>query len=556
MEFCRAFKKIDFFGKEPEFYLKGRSKLTSWFGRIFTYIFIILYIVIFAYKLYRMYQRVDITFYDSYSNTDEVPEIRVTQDNFSLVFAIFDGDGKPFINERIYYPTAYFNGEEQQNINIEVCNPDKINPKYIEYLKDYDISHFYCLTDIDHIFKPYINSLVVEIYPCKNEEGHTDQCDPNEDIDAALNERIFMVYFEDIILTPLNYDDPIKERINYLSSDIYKVVGQYLYTELQLVKIETSTNIIGFEFLTEPKLEEFVKFDKELSYTYPGYDLDDEENEEPVNVFEIQLNDKVLLEKRQYIKLIDVLGEIGGLMEMVDSLFTVICSLVVNILYDRKITNNLFSFNIDKKLVLIKRCKELKDSKDYKDSKDSETKFNNDKIIEVDNIIEKKLFKKTKKRKKIQKREPSKEDIVIIKKNNKNINNINNLNSGNILKIDLTEKKFRNEKKSRISSDMFNDTTIINKNDQNNNNIGLITKMSLKEVLLSKCACGKRNKKKIYNILIDESMNIIRKKLDIINIFRNICLIEHSHNDLNLNKDSDIIKMSKKCESDLSEIAG
>ena len=36
-----------------------------------------------------MYQRVDITFYDSYSNTDEVPEIRVTQDNFSLVFAGF-----------------------------------------------------------------------------------------------------------------------------------------------------------------------------------------------------------------------------------------------------------------------------------------------------------------------------------------------------------------------------------------------------------------------------------------------------------------------------------
>ena len=51
-------------------------------------------------------------------------------------------------------------------------------------------------------------------------------------------------------------------------------------------------------------------------------------------------------------------------------------------------------------------------------------------------------------------------------------------------------------------------------------------------------------------------MNIIRKKLDIINIFRNICLIEHSHNDLNLNKDSDILKMSKKCESDLSEITG
>ena len=544
MEFCKAFKKIDFFGKEPEFYLKGRSKLTSWFGRIFTYIFIILYIIIFVYKLYRMYQRVDITFYDSYSNTDEVPEIRVTQDNFSLVFAVFDKDGQPYINESIYYPEAYFNGEEQQNINIEVCDPDKINHKYIEYLKEYDISNFYCLTDIDHIFKPYINSLVVEIYPCKN-ETEDDECQPKEIIDDSLHEHIFMVYFEDIILTPLNYDDPIKERINYLSSDIYKIVGQYLYTELQLVKIETSTNIIGFEFLTEPKLEEFVKFDKELSYTYPGYDLDDEENEEPSNVFEIQLNDKVLLEKRQYIKLIDVLGEIGGLMEMVDSLFTVICSVVVNILYDRKITNNLFSFNIDKKLVLIKGHKERKDSKV------SEIKFNNDKNIEDENISEKKLFTKFKKNKTIQKTDKSKEDIVIVKK--KKTRKIYNKNSGKLLKMDLTEKKMKNEKNDKISSEMFNVTSIINKNDQNNIN-GIITKISLKDVLSSLCACGKRNRKKIYKILIEESKNIIRNKLDIINIFRNICLIEHSHNDLNLNKDINQIKMSKRSINDLSEI--
>jgi hypothetical protein len=492
-----------------------------------------------------MYQRVDITFYDSYSNTDEVPEIRVTQDNFSLVFAVFDKDGQPYINESIYYPEAYFNGEEQQNINIEVCDPDKINYKYKEYLKEYDISNFYCLTDIDHIFKPYINSLIVEIYPCKN-ETEDDECQPKEIIDDSLHEHIFMVYFEDIILTPLNYDDPIKERINYLSSDIYKIVGQYLYTELQLVKIETSTNIIGFEFLTEPKLEEFVKFDKELSYTYPGYDLDDEENEEPSNVFEIQLNDKVLLEKRQYIKLIDVLGEIGGLMEMVDSLFTVICSVVVNILYERKITNNLFSFNIDKKLVLIKGHKERKDSKV------SEIKFNNDKNIEDENISEKKLFTKFKKNKTIQKTDKSKEDIVIVKK--KKTRKIYNKNSGKLLKMDLTEKKMKNEKNDKISSEMFNVTSIINKNDQNNINIGIITKMSLKDVLSSLCACGKRNRKKIYKILIEESMNIIRNKLDIINIFRNICLIEHSHNDLNLNKDINQIKMSKRSINDLSEI--
>ena len=356
-----------------------------------------------------------------------------------------------------------------------------------------------------------------------------------------------MFYFEDIILTPLNYDVPKKERINYLSSDIYADLGQYLYTELQIVRIETSTNIIGFEFLSESRLEEFVKFDKELSYSYP-YHLDDEEYDEyPINTFEIQLNDKVLSEKRQYMKLIDVLGEIGGLMEMINSLFGVICSLVVEILYERKISNNLFSFNIDKKLVLIK---EYKNCKEFKESQVSEIKiYNDNKNIEDDNETEKKLYKKTRKRKTIQKHDKSKEDIIIMKKNNRNIIN---RNSTKLLNFDFSEKKFKKEKNDKIASEMFNNTTIINKNDKDN--IGIITKINLKDLLISLCSCGKRNRKKIYKILINESMNIIRNKLDICNIFRNINLIEHSNNDLSLNKNSDIIKMSKKGTNDISEI--
>ena len=545
MEFCKVIKKIDFFGKEPQFYLNGKPKLTSWFGRIFTFIYIIVYIIIFCYKLIRMYQRVDITFYDSYSNTDEVPKIRITSDNFSLVFAVFDESGNPFVDESIYSPIAYFKGDEELDIKIEVCNPDTINKKYKDYLKGYDLNNFYCINELDYTFEPYINSLIVEIYPCKNDTDNDDnQCESQEMIDEALDEHVFMVYFEDIILTPLNYDVPKKERINYLSSDIYSDLGQYLYTELQIVRIETSTNIIGFEFLSESRLEEFVKFDKELSYSFP-YHLDDEEYDEyPINVFEIQLNDKVLSEKRQYMKLIDVLGEIGGLMEMIYSLFGVICSLIVDLLYRRKITNSLFSFNIDKKLILIKENKEYKE---HKESQVSEIQFNNDKNIEDEDITEKKLFKKSR-RKTFKKKDVSKEDIMIVKRNNRIISN---RNSGKLLNFDLSEKKMNKEKHNKIDSDMLNNTTMIHKKDIYS---GIITKISLKDLLISICSCGKRNKKKIYRILINESMNIIRNKLDIINIFRNLCSIEHSNNNLNLSKNSNIIKMTKSCINDLSEI--
>ena len=313
MSFLEFVKRIDFFGKEPEFYIQGRPKQVSIFGRIFTYIFIFLYILIFCYKLYRMSQRVDITFYDSYSNTDEVPNIKITQDNFTLMFAILDENGEPFIDDTIYYPEAFFSDEYSEEIRIERCSPDKIGPRYREFFDDSEILDYYCLVDVNYSLVPNMNSLRISIYPCRNNEND-DYCESPEYIENYLSNKLFLVYFQDIMLTPLDYHNPTKERINFLNTEIYKNLGQYLHTEMQLVKIETSTNIIGFDFLTKPKIEEFIKFDKEVILPFPGYNFDDEEDEYPITIFELQLNDRILLEKRYYVQLIDVMSEILGCM--------------------------------------------------------------------------------------------------------------------------------------------------------------------------------------------------------------------------------------------------
>ena len=108
MKFCRLTKEMDFFGKNPELYIEGREKQITHVGRILTYLFIILYIIIFCYKVYRMTTRVDITFYDSFSNTDEIPTVKIVQDNFTLVFGMRNEYGMPFIDDTIYYPVAFF----------------------------------------------------------------------------------------------------------------------------------------------------------------------------------------------------------------------------------------------------------------------------------------------------------------------------------------------------------------------------------------------------------------------------------------------------------------
>jgi len=68
---CNFIKEIDMFGKEPELYYKGKSKKTSSIGRIFTLLFISLYIAIIIYKVIRMIKKRDVTFFDTFIYEDK-----------------------------------------------------------------------------------------------------------------------------------------------------------------------------------------------------------------------------------------------------------------------------------------------------------------------------------------------------------------------------------------------------------------------------------------------------------------------------------------------------
>ena len=531
MEFCEFFKGLDFFGKTPELYIHGRPKQVTFIGKIFTYIFIIIYILIFIYKLYRMFKRIDITFYDSYLGSDEIPSIKITKENFSLSFTIYNELYEPFIDDNIYYPKAYYSDEEITEIEIERCNPYKMSPKYKQLLEEsgiIEINNYYCLSNINFELKSYISSIYFAIYPCKNTTENNNNCKPKEIIDENLNGRYFKILFQDLILTPVNYNNPIKERLNFIDNNLCKIFGQYIFTELQYVRIETSNNIFGFDFLTNLKIENFIKFDNVEIIPYPGYNLDDETNNYPVCVFQFMLNDKILLEKRQYVQLIDVLGEVGGFMEIINSFFNLICSFIVDTLYEKTFANNLFSFNLKKKMILIKRDKNSEFIINKEEIKDYQTSTLN---------IEKKEKK-----------------LLNNLNSSDNKNNILETNSiKNVIKIGdnysdhITFKRLTKE-------DIFSNRKKKNKNVRDNENDNyIINEINLKYFFTLYCHCCLKERKNLNKILLNESMNIIIKKLDIFNIFRNICLIEYEYVNSNYNM-LETIKMSKECSQNINEI--
>ena len=116
-----------------------------------------------------------------------------------------------------------------------------------------------------------------------------------------------------------------------------------IYVYLQIVIIETDDNIIGFEALSQTKEEKYLKYD--TTWIIPSPNLNGDFTVNPnadLNDITIQLSPNVLILKRTYIKLIDILGDVGGLMATVNMIFRFICSLIVNILYEKSLVNNLF----------------------------------------------------------------------------------------------------------------------------------------------------------------------------------------------------------------------
>ena len=267
---------------------------------------------------------------------------------------------------------------------------------------------------------------------------------------------------------------------------------------------------------------------------------------------------KVLTEKRQYTQLIDVLGDVGGLMEILLTVLNIISSLFTEVLYDQSIVNELFSFDINKKLVIFnnrhkgstkipneekkfvrdvrdldtiriqKNFKELEENKNVeiysKEKLDNNTNNNgesNDIIIAKNNTIaHKKRPKKKKSSSRIVNARNSKSSINQIKDqnmiSNEKIENV--LNIENELSAENKENKIRDENTNQ------------NIENEKNNYLNLSNEASLRNVYINRwlicCFWLTSKKRNINKVLFEEGSKMLTQRLDILHIFNNMYINE------------------------------
>ena len=540
---------FDLFGKQPEIYYHGKSKKSSAFGIVLTAIYIVIYIAFLIYKIIRMLKRIDLTFYDSYT-FQGLPSINLTNNEFYGGFGMGGiVDEKMYRIEVFYVSKVKVNGvwqETTKQLPIEVCKLEWFGSEYQEIFADQPMNQYYCIKSVDGMVLEGYSNLErfsyfnVKYYPCVGQTKDGEEC-----YDYFTKLKFFSVNtielkIQDNDLNPENYKKPVIRRVKDMNSPVFHQLYQLIYSYIQIVNIETDEDITGLNFFTDTiRREQYTKYDESFLIASPLFYGDILQTGGPICDVYLQLSAKVLTEKRQYVTLIAVLGDVGGLMEILLTFLNIITSFITEVLYDRSLINNLFSFDLNKKLVVLNVKKRKRKSNDEDNQRIDIKRFdsiklredlqnieNNNKNIEIvpkekldnqfqlDSPFDKNNISST--RKKIKKKTKKK---IIVRSASHNLKSYNDIektpNYEN--KLSIEENKIIDNKDTKVNGTMWRVNTSGVDRDLRKVYINNWT------IFCFWCTSKKRN---VNKVLFEEGSKIITKRLDIMNMFNHLYINE------------------------------
>ena len=567
---------FDLFGKVPEMYYKGKSKKASTMGLILTVIYIILYIAFLIYKLIRMFKRVDMTFYDSYT-FQGLPSINLTNNEF---YGGFGMGG--IVDDRMYFLIVTYvskwkvNGKWQNITKVlqtDICNIDWFGPDYRDIFRDKPLDQYYCIKDVSGMVLEGYSNLErfsyfnVKFFPCVGKTQKGEDCYPPSIVAKFFTVNTAELLIQSNDLNPEDYKTPIIRKEVDMNSPVFKDEFQLMYSYLQIVNVETDEDITGLNFFTNTiRKQQYLRYSHSFIITSPLIfgDILGGPNR-PVADSTLQLHAQVLTEKRQYTQLIDVLGDVGGLMEIVYTIFNIIASFVTEVLYDKSLVNNLFSFDLNKKYVVFKshnyKIKCNNEDNGIKDLKKERTNafkekiqdLENNKNIEIyskensgdQNILskndtistQKKVIKKRKTKRKTSSR-ASRVSINPIKEQSPNEN------------AQIYENKLSIEENRKNSMSIYNnpDEHVESVHETINSSNRELKNVYINNWLICCFWCSNR-KKNINKVLFEEGSKLITERLDILNMFSHLYVVELLQKKFGIEAKG--INMSDKCKNNL-----
>ena len=535
------YSSIDIYSKKIGFFFNKSENIGSFFGLFLTMVYIFISLILFIYQIVKVIERKEFKVYDTTVYSQEIPSITVDINNLYFSFALEHPETVDrFIDETIYTAKLAFIEQHKKNdkyvtvqtkyLDIEKCKVENFGKNYQNLFVKDELNNSYCIKDINYNLTlegsykyEKISYMRITIYPCVNSTKNNYTCKSQEDIDYYMSSGYFSIVLKDFGLNPSNYSFPIVPTIQ----DIYTTIDKSLYKNYILnfgvTEIRTDTGLINNNI----KVSKYLQFRKAFE-NFAFRDEKDYHNGKSVILVQLRLEDTIFVQNRTYTKISEIFSRIGGYMQLMNTIFLLITTIVNKIHSEIKIINCIFNFNIKEKKMKIK-LSSFKDNHIFM------------------NLSNKDLFSK----KSINGKKPheivnkSKAKNIITKIND--ISNISLLNISNIsinkkindgqkseLRIDNTSNiiHFENKKEKTKQKNKKTAEKSLNHNISdylsNSDNITKEFNEKIKLNIFSYfCRCKNSEKNKIIK-LYNKAILFFREKMDIVKVFSIQLIIEDS----------------------------
>ena len=522
--------KFDIYAKRVGFFFNKQEKIGSYFGLLLTLLYALISIILFIYNLISVFKRDEIKVYDSTLYLQEMPIIDLDKNSFYFAFGMENPNtSNRFVDETIYRAEVLFidrikiDGNFKTIINkelpLEKCKEENFGQDYQHLFIKGELLNSYCLKDFDYKITfaggykyERMTYIRMKIFPCRNTTENHNHCKPQEEIDFYFTSGYFSILLKDRGLNPSNYTYPTIPTLQDLYTTVDKRVYRSFILNFGLTEIHTDTGL----FSENIRKDKYIQFRKEKQ-TFSFKDENDLKNEKESCLIQIRLDDTIVVQKRAYTKISEILSRIGGYMQLMHTIFLLIALLINKIDSEIKIINKIFNFDFDKNKMFLKynTFQSLKTisapnevtSRRIKNNKTTSCEFsksNNNLILRNNSIFSFNVSDNNK-----------------IKKNNSDLNNVaiasphfNTKNKSISSKMKLSKEENKNN----------NDKFMLNVKKHQHDNIKFKDhiKLNIFDVL---CVGNNIHKKRIIG-LYKLGNDFYRKRMDLVLVFSHLLLTE------------------------------
>jgi hypothetical protein len=329
-----------------------------------------------------------------------------------------------------------------------------------------------------------------------------------------MSSGYFSIVLKDFGLNPSNYSFPVVPTLQDLYTTIDKSLYKNYILNFGITEIHTDSGLIN-DNINVVKYLQFRKGFENFSFRK----IEDYHKGKSVILVQLRLEDTLFIQNRTYTKISEIFSRIGGYMQLMNTVFLLITTIINKIDSEIKIINSIFNFNLkDNKMIL-----KLTSFKD----------FHSPGILKINDKTTHFSSKKSINDLKYQEMDNRSKNNLIYKKGENN-NNISLLNISNIsdnkkatesqncvVKIDNTKNiiYFENINKTAEKSSIYKNRNIeeyISYSDKN----GTIDLNEQFNLNLISYFCRRGNAKKNRLIKLYNKGNLFyREKMDIVRVF-------------------------------------